>query len=74
MTVTIQARVKLVGEGAEVIVRKTLFGEDGKVDKKYGLSETGDWIEVPEYEMYPEECLLPVKVWDSRKGSIEKEQ
>ena len=63
----IVARVRLNGnnplENPIVIVRKVTFREDGTVDKKYGFSQEGEWIEVPEATLYPEECYLPVAVY-----------
>jgi len=43
-----------------VVVRKTILKEDGNVDKKFGLTDRGDWVEVPEARVYPPECFLPI--------------
>jgi len=69
----IVARVKLDPGNPQVIVRETVFGEDGRVDKKYGLSREGDWIEVPEAAMYPEECYLPVALYPPFPGGADNE-
>ena len=63
----IVARIRLVAdnpfENPIVIVRKVVFKEDGAIDKKYGLSRSGEWIEVPEAQLYPLECYLLVSVY-----------
>jgi len=62
----VEAKVRIDPENIEeplVIVRKTLIREDGIVEKKYGLSKYGIWIEVPKATMYPEECYLPVAIY-----------
>lgn len=43
-----------------VVVRRTILKEDGTVDKKFGLSAGGSWVEVPEATVYPPECFLPI--------------
>jgi len=43
-----------------VVVRKTIIKDNETVDKKFGLSLNGDWVEVPEATVYPPECFLPV--------------
>ncbi len=43
-----------------VIVRKTIFSEKGTVEKKFGLTDNGDWVEVPEATVYPPECFLSI--------------
>lgn len=53
-------KLKLDPENPLAQVRKTVIGDDGKVDRRYGLSRDGEWIEVPEAAMYPEECYLPI--------------
>ena len=59
----IVAKVKLEPNNPQVIVRKVTLREDGKVEKKEGLSKEGNWIEVPEATIYPDECYLPVEIW-----------
>lgn len=61
----IVAKVQIVFEDLSktwVIVRKSVCDDDGV--RRYGLSTTGEWIYVPEGERYPDECLLPVVVWN----------
>ena len=43
-------------------VRLALFTEKGKVIKKFGLNNQGEWILVPEGEKFPESCLLPFNI------------
>ena len=57
------ARVEVSPKEFSIIIRKAEFREDGKVDRKYGLSKRGDWIEVPELTKYPDECYLPISVY-----------
>lgn len=59
----ITAKVRFNPDNPQVLVRKALFKEDGKVDTKYFLSKEGDWIEVPEATPCPEECYLPVALY-----------
>jgi len=69
----IVARVHFDPTGLQIVVRKAVFKNDGKIDKKYGLSKKGDWIEVPEATMYPDECYLPIALWDSYDKEIVKD-
>jgi len=43
-----------------VIVRKSVFREDGTIERKFCLTIDGDWVEVPEEQAYPPESFLPV--------------
>ena len=47
----------------QIVVRKTVLGDDGRVAAVYGLSSrNGEWIKKPEGRRYPDECLLPVSI------------
>jgi len=70
----IVAKVLFKGkDDVEVIVRKAVFGEVGRLYKKYGLSATGEWLEIEERCQYPPECLLPVILTRSEEEPVKEE-
>lgn len=48
----------------QVIIRKTIIDDNNKMIQKYGLTNEGSWVVVPELGEYPEECWLPVEVYN----------
>lgn len=46
------------------VVRKVERNDKGIVVAKYGLSEAGQWVRVRAGERYPEECRLPVLIYE----------
>ena len=54
-----------------VVVRRVLRDGDGRIVGKFGLSgATGEWLPVAERQAYPDECLLPVRVWRDEPGDL----
>lgn len=67
MSELVEARVKIDPDDllkTQVIVRKVVRDDEGKCVAIYGLSKDGQWLRKPEGKAYPEECRLPVYVWD----------
>ena len=58
----VQIAVKVKGDKA--IVRKTTFHGNRKVAGRYGLAVNGEWVWTREGEPYPDECILPVEVYE----------
>lgn len=53
--------------GDKAVVRKVVRGDEGLVVAKYGLNQTGEWVQVPEGQRYPEECRLPLWVYQEEE-------
>ena len=73
MRESIVARVKWNAEDPFkplILVRKAVFNDEGFLEKKYGLTGTGEWVEVPRDIKYPEECLLPVEILHSSPDGV----
>jgi len=53
-------------EKSYIVLRKTVI--DGLTEKRFGLAIDGNWIEVPQAEMFPEVCYLPIIFWQSNEN------
>lgn len=51
------------GDKPDLIVRKLITDDDGRVVAKYGLTREGEWLLIAENESYPSECYLDAYVW-----------
>lgn len=58
------AVLKYPGGKVKARVRKAIYNGNKKLLSKYGLSETGRWIEVKPGEMWPDECYLDARIGD----------
>lgn len=65
MPIEIVARIHFDADNLQLIVRKAVKSDEGFILSKYGLSTTGEWIEVPEATIYPDDCYLPIAFWNS---------
>lgn len=59
---SVVARVLLADDShkIQIVVRKTMVDEMGRVCAVYGLSRSGEWVLRLEGKRFPDECLLPV--------------
>lgn len=57
----VEARVSVKVGGVKAIVRKVERDADGQFVAKYGLTSEGEWVKVPDGEIYPAECRLPFR-------------
>ena len=56
-----QVEISVHMKGSQAVVRKVVRDDRGRLVGKYGLlNTTGEWWQVPEGEVYPDECLLRV--------------
>lgn len=70
MSELIEAKVKIDPDDllkTQVIVRKVVRDDGGMCVGIYGLSRDGQWVRKAEGKAYPEECYLPVYVYDDRE-------
>ena len=52
-------------EKSYVMLKKTVI--DGSTERRFGMAVDGNWVEVPQSEMFPEVCYLPIVFWQSKE-------